>query len=309
MNIQQNETEQASASIITSTVPTTHSDVVVQRSDETQTQTLAQEERAAFLARLKQQAQRQKRRYKTLYAAHFVGVTLYVAIRLATHTHLLPKDPWRDFASLIPLVYIISIFGALVAGRKWKRSALELTSTDDRSSIGPLIEAYMASSIGREQQSGEQQNAILDTLIDQLPRLQASDAHLIDTEQRKSLNRLLGSMLVTLTKDRSRLACAILKAYEQIGDSAALPLVEQIASGAKTGKDEAVCKAAQECLPFLRQRLAAEQANQQLLRAADGNLTSADTLLRPAASSTSVTASQQLLRAETTAYFVEGDQE
>lgn len=127
-------------------------------------------------------------------------------------------------------------------------------------------------------------------LIHLLPRLQASDSALLDAAHRAILNKklLIGN---------ANLVLAILKAYQQVGDSTALANVETLSRGTKKW-DEAsdVVQAARTCLPFLQAHIAQIEAQQTLLRASAESSTAPDILLRPAAP-TQDTQSETLLRA------------
>jgi len=122
-------------------------------------------------------------------------------------------------------------------------------------------------------------------LIHLLPRLKVSDTKWLLPRQRKMLLRIL-------TSDErwpyygglwgSELKIAILRALEQIGDAKAIPTVERMARSAKDGR---VRIAAQDCLPFLRERVEEEQIGQNLLRASGPNI-QMETLLRPASGNT-----------------------
>ncbi len=129
-----------------------------------------------------------------------------------------------------------------------------------------------------------------------LPRMQRTDAHLLNVEQRVCLYKQLrrNTRNVFFLPDRNaELSLAILKALEQIGDASALPYVAQ---AAKTARSSAVRQAARECLPYLAYRAEGERAANSLLRASASTSVPDATLLR-AAQSLPETAPQQLLRA------------
>jgi HEAT repeat protein len=107
-----------------------------------------------------------------------------------------------------------------------------------------------------------------------LPKLQAGDAESLSPESMDALIRVLGG------RDRD-LSIAILKALEQVGDERALPAVERLASRKGRGRDGHVYRAAEECLPALRQRAERSRQAHTLLRAAD-SVDDATVLLRPA---------------------------
>jgi hypothetical protein len=125
--------------------------------------------------------------------------------------------------------------------------------------------------------------------------LNASDAHLLDDEQRAILYRVLNKEKYGLDLHRG-----ILKALEQVGDEKALPHVEKLAKGeGLAAKVQELQVAAEECLPFLEKRIEQIRASQTLLRASsasDAVLSGPDILLRPAMQA-GETPSQELLRA------------
>jgi hypothetical protein len=127
-----------------------------------------------------------------------------------------------------------------------------------------------------------------------LPRLQASDAHLLNQNRRAALLSRLK------TTANTEFAISILKAYEQIGTEVELSAVEKLADGKGLAKKKReVQQAAQECLSYLRVRVEAQRAQQTLLRASSATGTPADVLLRPA-SGVMETPPDQLLRPTST---------
>jgi hypothetical protein len=298
MNLRQNE-EEAERPLLAGEdfdASTTSTEVVAtpKAAAASQLQPLNQAEHEAFLSRLQEQIQQQKRRYRRLIGVYFVGVLAYLVGTFANLAHLIPQYPWGILISLMPIAYVIALFASQAVGKRWQNTAAQLAETEDPRYIGPLIEACM--SINVERVNGQASPA-REALIRRLPQLRADETHLINSQQRQLLNRFLAGNAVWYGGN-VRLAVAILQAYEQVGDSAALPIVERLAAGERGGMVRAVREAAQQCLIFLRPRAEAEQANQQLLRASDGNATPTDVLLRPVASSSQETDPQQLLRAE-----------
>ncbi len=153
-----------------------------------------------------------------------------------------------------------------------------------------------------------------EALIRLLPRLQASDAGLLNVEQRACLNKALNCGNETLI-------VAILRAYEQVGDAAALPYVESrarevppvapapqtvgtseriiqglLGTKIKASPSAQITQAAQACLPYLHERVESQRASQTLLRGASANEVAPDTLLRATQAHTD-NAPEQLLRA------------
>jgi hypothetical protein len=212
-------------------------------------------------------------------------------------------------------------FSGLLAGyaipRPQHQALRELGETEDVRLVGLLAEAavtmeFTAPGIEALATSG---------LTRLLPRLKASDRMLFSPHQRDCLRQLLRAGVLKLPSYRylqaeenasgkvppwylrrirrnRGLMLAILKALEQIGDGEDLPIVEQLAAGAGMGQSAQVRRAAQECLPYLRQRAEQERCSKTYLRAANAPPPPAETLLR-AAHGGPETDPQQLLRAGT----------
>jgi hypothetical protein len=206
----------------------------------------------------------------------------------------------------------LSLVLALVVSAYWRGTRMRpavraLAGSRDISTVGGLVDALLL-------EDGQNNRVASEALIELLPRLQASDAHFLNTQQRNKLCSVLSksvdnvlykdvtvilgpASLSKVAKKRAvDLRVAILQAFQQVGDSQALPVVERLASGpAKTPDQTAVRNAALECLPYLRERVSAEQAGRSLLRVAPqpGDAQ----LVRPAIGPVTH-ASQQLLRAD-----------
>ena len=180
-------------------------------------------------------------------------------------------------------IFLIVMYSGVVISQQAKSAAVAIARFDDVRAVGPLAEAlwfkdkYVTS-------------AASTALIRLLPRLQASDACLLSPRQRSCLNKALRERNPSLT-------LAILKAWEQVGDSAAIADVESIAEGrGEGGQFPKVVRAAKDCLPFLRQSAERVQAASQLLRPANDSSVPSDNLLRPVLPHTSPEPSEQLLR-------------
>ncbi len=147
-----------------------------------------------------------------------------------------------------------------------------------------------------------------DALISVLPRLQASDAALLNDAQRAKLCHILSLPVENpLFKDVRYLfqparnsaidiRIAILQAFEQVGDSKALSVVERLAKReAGSAGEKRIQEAANQCLPALQLRTEEQRSSQTLLRAADASSAATDTLLR-ATTGTQDVQTEQLLR-------------
>jgi hypothetical protein len=177
-----------------------------------------------------------------------------------------------------------SLIAAAAVSKAQKKATKELAEFEDVRSVGPLAQAL-------EYQDRELKAVAENKLTRLLPSLQASDASLLDEEQRKCLYRALHGR-------NTELVLAILKALEQVGDDKALPHVEKLAEGEGVvrGDFSRIREAAQACLPALQQRAEWERSRQTLLRAASASDTPSDVLLRPAGGTIEADP-QQLLRA------------
>jgi|GEM_PF-3397030 len=117
-----------------------------------------------------------------------------------------------------------------------------------------------------------------EALISLLPRLKASDAHLLNPGQRACLHR---AVRAPRRKRQADLVVAIIGALTEIGDEKALPHVERLAEEPVKGAlQEQVRSYAASQLPIMRQSIENVRAARTLVRPADDVGT--ETLLRPA---------------------------
>lgn len=204
-------------------------------------------------------------------------IVLSLAINLISY--------WVDHKSQKNLLLFITFgqFLCLMLGMvflAWypHRSARVLSDFDDVRIVGSLLEAC---------EDIDAATAIHEALTRILPQMKASDAHMLNTHQKKKLYEMIGLPKLFGKYGRNEdetLQLVILRALQQIGDGAAMPYVEKLANppaGAKVSKE--VQEAARECLPFLTQRAEQERLSMTLLRAAGTMETQSGELLRPAA--------------------------
>ncbi len=253
-------------------------------------------EKEALLETLSREAakfRRMRRAQKWILAAYIgIPVLLYaihgLLLLLGISTHKWSGNYFQAFTSW----YII---GAFAASKGLKKATIEAAELDDIRAVGPLADALAIES--------RHIRAVAETkLIELLPRLKASDAELLNKEQRGQLNGVLRRSVARFRwrgysnpSRREDLAVAILKAYEQVGDAKALPGVEWLASGqGLAARVPEIQEAAKACLLYLRERVEKEQARQTLLRPSSQTLDSESLLLRPAQGTESDP--QQLLR-------------
>ncbi|HZO89820.1 MAG TPA: hypothetical protein VFB38_15940 [Chthonomonadaceae bacterium] len=234
----------------------------------------------SLLALVKQEAAKRKKR-RRIFVTIIVCYIVFVLGMAIIFEGKLDPALFNSIGSMSGL-----IGAAFAVSQAQRNAAKKLAEFEDIRVVGPLAEAL---------EFGDKNIRAVaeDALIKLLPRLQASDASLLNEEQRACLNRALKGKNGALAK-------AILKAYEQVGDEKALPFVQKLAAGeGRAAKDASIRTAAQECLPYLEKLVAQQRASQTLLRAADAAETPPDVLLRPAEGGVSSTAPEQLLRAST----------
>jgi hypothetical protein len=252
-----------------------------------------------LLADWKREMRRTTRCFRAGLLTTFVGMMLVTTIRLVAilgHSrgwwHRIPQQ-WEVVLAVAQLlVCFIPPPLVLVAMRKMKTLLKELIQIDDIRVVGPLFEALVTSNNLRED---DQDRAIYYALERLLPRMQASDAVLLTAKQRRALYQILVKKSLPMGhRQQAAFRLTILKALEQIGDSAAVPFVEALTKAeAYLDYQIAVREAAQACLPFLRQRAEQAAVGNTLLRASGDP--AVDNLLKPA---TGIPANdaQQLLR-------------
>jgi hypothetical protein len=176
-----------------------------------------------------------------------------------------------NFEAFSHVCSFVAILGGLFAvSDQQKDTTKALTLLNDKRIVGVLAEALAYD-------EKKLVAAVRDKLVQMLPILQVSDAALLNETQRAALHKeLMGK--------RADVTLAILKAFEQVGDSKLLPNVEKLARGeGHTAKETQVRKEAQHCLEFLQARAEQERQRQTLLRPAMAGETAPEELLRPAA--------------------------
>ena len=177
---------------------------------------------------------------------------------------------------------VLTAFASSFKSERHKQALATLTKANDVRYIGTLAEALTLPAPEMQALAGE-------ALVRLLPHLQATDASLLNEQQRNALRPLL-------KRKNKPLVLALLLAYEQVGDGRDLPAVQAILEGkGKVAKDPEVRAAAEACLPFLEINARRRQAQQTLLRAAEQPTVSPEELLRPAQSG-SPSDPEQLLR-------------
>ncbi len=244
-------------------------------------QVLKQMSLETLLPMLEQEAQKRKcklRRMKILFGVYGGTVLLLLlifALRGGDHWSQFPWQLFQMFSILTPVI-------AVAAGATLHKNATEvLAKQEDVRAVGPLAEALSL-------QDKNVYAIAAGALIRLLPRMQASDATLLNDDQRACLHRQLKGKNTELIQ-------AILKAFEQVGDSKAIPFVEKLSEGeGAAAKDRRIREAAIVCMPFLQAQAERERAARTLLRAASSPDDPSTLLLRPAQGVTEVDASRLL---------------
>lgn len=204
---------------------------------------------------------------------------------------MLPKDARPHAALAILPIVALGIIPPLMQALKsfsppkWEVQAL--LKLQDKCMLPILLDVQR---LVAGQAEGFQINKAIASL---LPTLQASDAILLTSEHRQTLNdslRFSGRRVLGRMADVDYIV-VLLAALQQIGDHTALPHVEHLA---RSARQQRVREAAQECLLFLEQRAMAK--GQTLLHPASSPDTYSSALVRPASASEDA-APRQLLRA------------
>lgn len=200
--------------------------------------------------------------------------------------------PYLTVFSLIFSAFVVMMNVVIlpaIARRTDARSRNALETLNDIGMTGLLLQTYAA-----EQSTSQPHLAA--ALRRLLPRLQASDANLLNREQRAALYQVIGtSRLNTVLYDKT-LVLAGLQALRHIGDKEALPVVLKLSRST----DEEIRDVANKCLGPLMELSEQYKRGEQYLRPSSVSAVwtdQADVLVRPASASTEQTAPEQLLRA------------
>jgi hypothetical protein len=218
-------------------------------------------------ARLHEQIRAHRRRVWNQRAWWATGAATIILLSALT------SMPWWMF-------FVIGGGGMVKAVSEGAEAAGLLADTDDPRAVVPLAVA------ARDGDRWTRQ-AAMHGLMNLLPRLRASDAAAITPDGMRALLGLLRSR-------ESETVIAVLGALRQVGDARALPVVRELArqSGDWIWLDNAyypnaVAAAAQECLPYLEERVASGnllrpmEGEQSLLRPAGAAHSPEEALLRP----------------------------
>ena len=162
--------------------------------------------------------------------------------------------------------------------KKPEWNAEELTRIGGVQAVGALIDLVFAPKLPNHR------TPLYAALAELLPQMKASDARLLTNGHQRALHRALKSGFNPNVNPAVylRFRLAILKALEQVGDAAAIPVVSHLANGkARTASQKVLKAAAQDCLPLLRVNFGGVEATKTLLRASAPENAAPGTLLRP----------------------------
>jgi hypothetical protein len=238
-----------------------------------------------LLETVQREAHTRKLNRRNTRILHGFLIGILVLLIGATVFRGLVKGKWEfeGFSSLW-IFFILGGASTVALSQKHKEATTRLAELDDIRAVGPLAEAL-------EFEDDQIRTIVVNALARLLPRLKASDAPLLNSEQRACLYRALQqSTLPPL----SRLTLPILKALEQIGDEEALPQVESLLRQPYLNSEKRA--AAETCREFLIQNAEQKRIRKTLLRPVETVEAHPETLLRPAQACTT-TAPEELLRA------------
>src|SRR5687767_4506444 len=171
-----------------------------------------------ILHRLRREAAKRKRKLRFLYwgfgiygAVLVTGLLIWIGLGVATGVW--PNFPWQLFQAFS----YMGIFGSIGAASQFQKSGVEvLAAFDDTRYVPELVDAL---SYGDKHLN----DVARDALTNLLPRLTASDAEILGTEQRKVLHRWL-----TVGNKDFAFTLAILRALEQVGDERDLLALQKV---------------------------------------------------------------------------------
>ena len=225
-------------------------------------------------------------------SAAVVIAAAYPAFRILLALAQDTKMP-HPTAGAITMFLLVVLTGSVISmaalGQRRKRLAESITDIDDLNALPALIELL-------EFTKPAVRNAIVPPITHLLLRLRASDAHLLGFLHRTALARALS------TPRSQRLPASffvsILHAFDQIGDSQALPAAAWLAQGRGVAADNPIVQeAAQTCQSHLQERIRRQQAPYLLLRPSSASEASY-ALLRPVGSAPEAASHDELLRAD-----------
>jgi hypothetical protein len=229
-----------------------------------------------LIRKLKRSAARRERARGALYIGAFVGFW-GLAVAFAFRSALLGEwdKATLDMLPYLAYTHVVAMFiGLLFVNR---RSLLTLTDYDDVRLVGPLVDIFQQRYVAY---AGRVHRSVEEALTKLLPKLKASDAHLLSEEHRVTLREVLATNGYNLWGRyySGDFLLAILSAMEQVGDVDTYPIVTELSEHAR---EERVKEAAKASLPTF-QLIAEKQAVGATLLRPSGQDEGGQTLLRSA---------------------------
>ncbi len=223
------------------------------------------EQGIAPIEAMRELAHQQKRGRDLLLRAYAVCGAVIGLAYFFSRFNATAAEWMNDAFVAVLLTFVVLSIVAFLARWRWRQVAQRLVREDDPRLIGALVGSLNDDD---EHLTGMVQAAA----INLLPRLQTTDSQYLDERERAILNHALWK-----NQRHPKLALAILKALERVGDGSALPVVRELARSAQLAPVQA---AAQECLPYLEHRSEGYRQRSTLLRPSES--APEEALLRPA---------------------------
>jgi hypothetical protein len=221
----------------------------------------------------------------SVFAAILMFFVEIGGVLIALHKGIETLPLWAVLSSW--LLFLAMLSGVVMVYSRDMHTSLKLlqniSTHRDVRVVGPLLSLWGVS-------SPRTRGAIEEALIELLPQMRASDAALLNDEQRAQLYAILRDT----NRRRVPLQLAILEALGRIGDAHAVPVVERL-SETPLRRQRALREAAQRCLPQLRERVLQLQQSSTLLRPSANRAKEKEVLLRTS-DSTLPTPADQLVR-------------
>ncbi|HLH79278.1 MAG TPA: hypothetical protein VKV29_03245 [Chthonomonas sp.] len=243
-----------------------------------------------LLQRLERHEKRSRRHMRLMVSLSvFAAILMFFVeiggVLIALHKGIETLPLWAVLSSW--LLFLAMLSGVVMVYSRDMHTSLKLlqniSTHRDVRVVGPLLSLWGVS-------SPRTRGAIEEALIELLPQMRASDAVLLNDEQRAQLYAILRDT----NRRRVPLQLAILEALGRIGDAHAVPVVERL-SETPLRRQRALREAAQRCLPQLRERVLQLQQSSTLLRPSANRAKEKEVLLRTS-DSTLPTPADQLVR-------------
>lgn len=189
---------------------------------------------------------------------HIVNWAVVVPYFLSATVGQARAGDWPAAGGLLALALLYASFQRYALRSADRAGALRLGASHNKEDIGRMLDVLTWP-------DESLRAAVLPGIQRVMPQLMASDAALLSQENRAQLNRLLSPDVALRS---GRLALAVLKGLEQVGDAQAIPAVSILASAKPKSPAQVLLRdAACECLPYLQSRAEQQARTATLLRA------------------------------------------